>query len=325
MNPHAREDLMAHLNITQSFFPPFLNDLNLTDTLRKDFALCDTGNIVFHWADFFETCDLMKEKLESGRGLLADFKHRDFALKNLKLLPVWLKTDKKVYHTTVFDLYESYIFNPRSVLSGLDLMFPLEISFISSTGPFRGMSVADCLNISTFRDFVIISLLQERLPRRNYRIRLKSKILLEYGPNFEQAELVALEQLSINGILLSVDSEVYLRKIQNIDSVRFLVNFRSLAGAKGKSLNDFKGYLSQYAFNLLYSSMRGDSVTCRVRDFSVQASFDLARNRRVFLYVTYDKLEASNPECIGVIREFVEQTRELVRGHYQPPKFGKSA
>jgi hypothetical protein len=98
-----------------------------------------------------------------------------------------------------------------------------------------------------------------------------------------------------------------------------------LSDARGKSLDDLKGHLSQYAFNLLYSSVKGDSITCQMKDFSVQSSFDFAKNKRVFLFISYDKLAESNPESVKSIREFVSQTKELVRDHYQNKSARKSA
>lgn len=308
---------MGLQNITQLFAPSFLNDSTLTKTLGEEFVLCGNGNIVFHWADFYETCDLIKFQLESDSSLMVDFQQRETALKRLDLIPVWVRTDNKIHQTTMFDLYEKYILNQTHLLGGIDPFCPLEISFISGTGPFKGMSVAECFNKTTYRDFVLVYLIHGKLPRRDYRIRLKSKILMEYGLNFGQAELVSLDQLTMNGMLLSMDSETYIRKISDAESLRFLINTKMLSDAKGKSLHDLKGHLSQYAFNLLYSAMRTDSISCKLEDFSIQSSFDFAKNKRVFLFVSYEKLAASNPVSVNSIRNFVNQTKDMVRDHYQ--------
>jgi hypothetical protein len=309
---------MAPPNITRILSSSPFDKFNSTNSLADEFALCDKGNVAFHWADFFETCDLIKARLQSEPGLWEDFNHRDAALNKLQLIPLWVKTERKIHQITVFDLYEGSIFNQAQILVGIDPFSAPEISFISASGPFRKMTIADCLNKCTYRDFVIVSLIKGNLARRNYRIRLKSRILLEYGANVGQAELVSLEQLTTQGILLSLDSDIYLRKIRNVESIRLLVNVKSLAETKGKCLKEFKGYLSHFAFNLLYSSLTGDSIICHMKDVLAQSSFDLARNRRVFLFVSYNKLQALNPQSIGVIKEFVDQTRDLVREHYRP-------
>jgi hypothetical protein len=307
---------MALQNITQLFAPSFLNDSALTKTLGEEFVLCENGNMVFHWADFFETCDVIKSQLENDPVLMNDFKQRENALGRLAQIPVWVRTESKVHQTTMHDLYEKYILNQTHMLGGIDPFCPLEISFISGTGPFKGMSVAECFNKTTYRDFVLVYLIKGKLPRRDYRIRLKSKVLAEYGSNFGQAELVSLEQLTMNGMLMSIDSETYMKKIAEQESLRLLINANMLSHT-GKTLEDLKGHLAQYAFNLLYSSNKEDSMTVKMSDFSVQSSFDFSKNKKVFLFISYDKLAESHPANVKAIREFVTHTKELVRDHYQ--------
>jgi hypothetical protein len=307
---------MALQNITQLFAPSFLNDSALTKTLGEEFVLCENGNMVFHWADFFETCDVIKSQLENDPVLMNDFKQRENALGRLAQIPVWVRTESKVHQTTMHELYEKYILNQTHMLGGIDPFCPLEISFISGTGPFKGMSVAECFNKTTYRDFVLVYLIKGKLPRRDYRIRLKSKVLAEYGSNFGQAELISLEQLTMNGMLMSIDSETYMKKISEQESIRLLINATMLSHT-GKTLEDLKGHLAQYAFNLLYSSNKEDSMTVKMSDFSVQSSFDFSKNKKVFLFISYDKLSESHPANVKAIREFVTHTKELVRDHYQ--------
>ena len=307
---------MALQNISQLFTPSFLNDSQLTKTLGEEFVLCENGNMVFHWADFFETCDYIKSQLESDVTLMADYQHRANALERLSLIPVWIKTDKKVFQSTMFDLYEKYILNQIHQIGGIDPFSPLEISFISGTGPYKGMSVAECFNKLTYRDFVLVYLIEGKLPRRDFRIRLKSKILFEYGKSFRNAELVGLEQLTSNGMLLSMDAETYMKKVSEEEFVRILLNSKMLSDGRGKNLSELKMHLSQYTFNLLYSSNKEDALTVRLKDFSVQSSFDFSKNKRVFLFITYDKLGEFHPASVKVIKDFVSHTKTLVKEHY---------
>lgn len=308
---------MALQNITQLFAPSFLNDSALTKTLGEEFVLCDNGNMVFHWADFFETCDMIKSQLENDPVLMNDFKQREAALSRLAQIPVWVRTESKVHQSTMHDLYEKYILNQTSMMGGIDPFCPLEVSFISGTGPFKAMSVAECFNKTTYRDFVLVYLIKGKLPRRDYRIRLKSKILAEYGTGFRQAELVALEQLTMNGMLLSLDSETYMKKLGDQETIRLLINAKMLEGGKGKNLDELKTHLSQYAFNLLYSSNKEDAMAISLKHFSVQSSFDFSKNKKVFLFISYDKLAETHPANVKIIREFVSHSKELVRAHYQ--------
>jgi len=49
----------------------------------------------------------------------------------------------------------------------------------------------------------------------------------------------------------------------------------------------------------------------------VQSSFDYSKNKKVFLFISYDKLSESHPANVKSIRDFVTHTKELVREHYQ--------
>lgn len=308
---------MALQNITQLFAPSFLNDSPLTKALGEEFILCDNGTMVFHWADFFETCDAIKSQLQANPILLNDFKQRENALQRLLQIPVWVRTEKKIHQTTMHELYEKYILNQSQLLGGVDPFSVLEISFISGTGPFKAMSIAECFNKTTYRDFILVYLIHGKLPKRDYRIRLKSKVLAEFGAGYGEAELISLEQLTMNGILFSMESDLYLKKITHQETIRILLNTKMLSDGHGKDLEALKGHLSQFAFNLLYSSKKEDCIVCDRSDFSVQSSFDFSKNKRVYLFIPYSKLNEKYPDPIRSIKEFVNHTRELVRTHYQ--------
>lgn len=312
---------MAFQNISQLFAPTFLNDSILTKTLGEEFALCENGNMVFHWADYFETCDFIKSQLDSNPALMDDFNYRERALERLCLIPVWIRTDNKIHQTTMHEMYERYILNQTQI----DPFMPLDISFISSTGPFKGMSIAECFNKSTYRDFVLVYLLKGKLPRRDFRIRLKSKILMEYGQHFSEAHLVSLEQLTVNGMLLSMDSETYMKKIAQVSQVRILINTSMLGIKDAKSLIEVKDHLAPFAFNLLYSSNKVDSLVCQLSDFSIQSSFDFSKNKKVFMFIPYAKVVEGSSQGVKVIQHFVNMTRDLVRDHYQNSSKIKSA
>lgn len=317
---------MALQNITQFFSQSFITENALTKTLGEEFVLCENGNVVFHWADFFETCDLIKTQMESDPTLHEDFKIREAGLKQLALIPVWVRTENKVHQTTMHDLYEKYILNQTHLMGGIDPFCPIEISFISGTGPFKGMSIAECFNKSTYKDFILVNLLKGKLPKRDFRIRLKSKVLMEFGKDFSEAHLVALEQITTAGLLFSIDSDTFMKKVSHSQGIRVLLNTEMLKDGHGKELTELKTHLSKYAFNLLYSSRKEDAIPCSFGDFSVQSSFDFSKEKKVYLFISYEKLGAGHPGSVKNIQNFVSHTRELVRAHYQKnPKSVKSA
>lgn len=315
---------MANLSLTELFPLAFLNESTIQQSLGEDFSLCGNGNMVFHWADYHETCQAVKTRLESNPEVKKEFKNKEMALQRLSLIPVWIRTERKVHQTTMFDLYERYILNQMQLSLGIDPFGPIEISFISGTGPFRSMAIAECFNSSTYKDFVMVYLLKDKLPKRDYRIRLKSKVLTEFGKDFTKAGLIGLEQLTMNGLLFSLDSELFLSEISKETEIRILIDSASLAEGCSKDLVELKAHLSQFAFNLLYSSHREDVVTCQLKDFNVQSSFDFLKNKKVYLFISYEKLMASNSK-IKNIQNFVIHTQKLIREHYQTKLLEHSA
>jgi hypothetical protein len=303
--------------MNNSFMPnSSMIEKKLPESLGEEFSLCQHGNMRFHWADFHETCDSVKEQIESDGQLQADFDRREANLNRLQLVPIWIRTMNKVHQTTMYDLYDRHILN-QTPIGGMDTFGPLEISFISSSGPFKKMAIAECFNQNIYRDFVIVSLIKGQLPRRSFRLRLKAKILVEYGPEFAQASLMNLEQMTSAGLLLSVDEDFYYRELAPHQDLRILIDTSILRNALGKPLTDLKSHLGTHSFNLLYSARKEDSIACRLAQFSVQSGFDFFRSRKIYLFISYDQLAANSPSSATNCREFVAYSKEVVREYYQ--------
>jgi len=307
---------MANVSLSQFFPKTFLNENNLERSLGEDFSLCENGNMIFHWADFHETCDTVKTALANDPILKDDFEKKEMGLSRLGHIPVWIRTQSKVHQTTMFDLYERYILNQSNNI-GVDPFGPIEVSFISGTGPFKGMAIAECFNKSTYKDFVLVYLLKGKLPKRDFRIRLKSKILMEYGHDLNAANLVSLEQITANGLLLSMESDLFLKEVSKSPQLRILLDTNVLKNSMGKNLGELQTYLSEYTFNLFYTSNKNDGITCTIQDFSIQSSFDFLKNKKVYLFISFNNLAKTHPESVKNLQGFVTYSREIVRTHYQ--------
>lgn len=307
---------MGSQNISHLFTQLFSSDSILYRSLGENFSLCDNGNITFHWADFFETCNLLKLKIQTDPKLNRDFINCENALKQLNEIPVWIKTNKKIIQTTMFNVYDHFILNQTQLPGSLASSNPIEISFISSTGPYKEMDIISCLNEATYKDFVLLYLLKEKLPSRDFRIRLNSKILFEYGPHFSHAELISLDQLTSIGMLFSMSAEKFSKNMSRFDKVRILINYHVLSEGAGKNLDELKNILSDYSFNFLYSSHKGDALLTSIKDFKVQSPFDFGKSGKAYLFISYDKFDKSNSEAIGLIQKFVAHTRDLVEDHF---------
>ena len=315
---------MAQASLSELFPYSFINESTLSRAFGEELPLCENGNMVFHWADFHETCDLVNSQLQADEELRAEFHRKENALKQLKLISVWIRTEKKVHQTSMFELYERYILNQIKLSMGVDPFGLIEISFISSTGPFRSMAIAECFNKNTYKDFILFYLLHNKLPRRDFRVRIKAKVLMEFGADFSMAHLVHLEQLTVNGLLFSLDSDFYLQQVSPQPQLRFLLDTACLSEGSRKNLSELKDYLSQYTFNLLYSSRKEDALSCNTQHVSVQSSFDFLKNKRVYLFVPYNTLSSADHQKVNQIQGFVFHTRDLVREFFDKNFFRKT-
>jgi hypothetical protein len=307
---------MVSAHLSQVFPSSFIGDASFQKTLGDEFYLCDHGNMIFHWADFYETCEAIKRQLESNELLRSDFKKREIAISRLQLIPIWIRTKKKVYQLTMFDLYETYITSNSHFVDDLDPVSPIELSFISGTGPFKTMAIAECFSQITYKDFVMVFLLKDKLPKRDYRIRLKAKVLVEFGENFSQARLINLEQMTAKGLLLSLDWNFYMEELSKSEKIRILLETQSLNESLGKTVTELKKHLSQHTFNLMYSSRKEDAVELASDQLTVQSSFDFLKNKKIYLYIGYDKMMQGSPEITKSLMSFMNYSRDLIRAHY---------
>lgn len=308
---------MALDNLTNIFTSSYSKTSRLSCPLDEEFTFSENKNLFFHWADYSETCNLMKAQIENNSFYSDDLKLRQDSLSRLTLIPMWVRTQTKVHQTTMYSLYEKYSYNHSEVLNGIDPFSMIEISCISASGPYKKMSIVECFNLLTYRDFIFISLFKNKIPKRDYRVRLRAKILAQFGANFEHSDLVSIEQLTLSGILLSIDSEVYKSKVSQCEGFRLLLNTKLLSGALDKNLSDLRSYISQYPFNLLYSSSTEDALLCKTGDFVYRPSFEVSKNNRTQFFISYENLIRNNGESVKAIQDFVSYTKTMVDAHYQ--------
>jgi hypothetical protein len=316
---------MSHTNVTSLFPQSFLKDNSLHQSLGEEFTLGENGVMIFHWSDFHETCDSIKEALDNEPELMEDFHKREAGIKQLATIPVWIKTREKVHQSSMHELYEKHIFNRTNLIGGIDSFGPIEMSFISGTGPFKTMAISECFNKTIYRDFILINIIRGRLPRRDFRVRIKSKVLFEYGEEFSRVQLVNLDQLTMSGLLFSMDADLFHKEMASSERFRIIMETDSLAAGLGKDLNELKTHFSQYAFNLMYSSNKNDAVNCQFSDFSIQSSFDFFKNKKVYLFIPYSKIQCEKKGHVQKIQDFMTYTKDLVRDHYKNPFKKQSA
>jgi hypothetical protein len=278
--------------------------------LNHQLTLNIEGPVSFYWTDFKEACELYREKSIHDPQVKAAFEKKMADLERMKQMPVWIRTDSSITHTNLYDLYQSHILhksqNPQNVLTS----GPTDISFISPSGPFKKLAVTDCFNLENYQDFVLVLLLQRKLKEREFRIRLQSRLLIEYGEQSSQASLVDLEQITSSGLLFKCTANVFFQEIRPNGHVRVLMKnsmFDSINHAQ--NWEETREVLTHWPARPLYTQNKQESFRLNCEDFQITSRFDFGSTQEVYFFVSFDVTRKSNEIATMKIEKFVQKAR----------------
>lgn len=296
-------------------------------SLSEPISLCGKDTMCFHWSDSVRYCEIVESNLSTDTHLFKDYQKRKIAISNLKKISVWIKSKKKIIETTVYDLYDQFLLSKDLMLNDLDPYFEYHISFLSASGPFKKISIVSCFNESLFYDFKFIYLIENLIPRGDFSLRLRSKVLIEYGENFDQVQIVGVNQIGHDGILISIPYDLFLNEISHLDKLRILLNSSQLRLNETSGLNDLKENLGKYSFNLLYTSKKSDSAEIKLNEIVMRGRGDFfTQDKRVFLLIPYSAMEKSHSQMANDFRNFSRRTCEVMDDFFLGPKqFMKTA
>lgn len=287
-------------------------------TLGDNFSLSQLGVIAFHWADFSETCELLESQMRCDETLSQDFHKMKERVNALSLVPIWVKGQGRIRQFNLHDLYANYIMNQNQ--EKLDPHTPMDISFISGSGPFKTLAISECFNHQTYRDMVMVMLLEQKIARRDFRVRVKAKVLVEYGASYEHGHLFQVEQLTNTGLLFSCSSDFYFREWPKIKNLRILMNTQMMSEASKMSLEQMRIYFDQFPFNLMYSSKKEDGIYASPESWSVASSFDFFQQKKVYLFLPFSKIEERHSISVDNLQMFMESAKGIVRKIAQKSK-----
>lgn len=283
------------------------------ERLTDQIAFGRDGCLSFHWSDFREACRLWQTRIAIEPNLRQDYEKRLRELAKLKTLPIWIRSGKTTTQTNLYDLYEGFICD--QLWHGDDI-FPrplYEVSLISPSGPFKKMAVTNCFNLQTYRDFVMVFLLQDKLPRRDFRLRVKSKILAEFGPHFTDACLVELEQISSAGLMLRVKGSTFFSQMTPHHRVRVLFNSSVLMNAaQTNSALDFRQEVAEWSTNPFYTHNKVDAFVIDCKDVHTSSRFDGDTTQDCFMRISFETIQTSNGPLAQKLKAFVKVAQKSI-------------
>ncbi len=290
-------------------------------TLADSIPLTDNGVVSFSWTDDQETCRLWRELVQREPGLRADFERRLADTEKLRHLPVWLRGADGVLRTNLYELYSRHLREGAGPVPGISIPAFHEVSLLSPSGPWKRMALSDCFNLRTYQDFVIVFLIQDLIPQREFRLRVKSRILAEYGKGFGEACLVEVEQLTTRGVLLRLPAETFYAGMIPHGRARFLMGQRPLSAAlAAPNPRELRRQLGEWGTNPFHTLDKRDAFQVPCRDLQVGGRFDAGRTRETYLHVTYEQIRASHGPLAERLETFVARAHGLVRELVKLPR-----
>ncbi len=272
----------------------------------------DSSPLHFIWSDYDECCDYFRQKIKSD-GDVAKLREQKLAeISHLKNIPVWIRKDSKLFTTHLFDIYESHL--QQKTIFDYDATVPMDISFISPSGPFKKMAITDCLNIQNYQDFVFLSLLDNKLPSREFRLRLHSRLLFESGEQFQNTMLGSLCQVTSQGILLKVMANDFFYKIKETNQLRLLMNTQIFETTKESlTWNEVKNTAKNWPAHPLYTQNKNDAFLIDPKELQLAHRFDYGRTSEVYFFVSFKHLSNSNALMVKKIEKFLFEMKNCIK------------
>ncbi|MFA5584509.1 MAG: hypothetical protein WDA09_09875, partial [Bacteriovoracaceae bacterium] len=259
--------------------------------------LCELDSVCFHWADSDESCLNILKLIEKNPQLKEEYQKKVNSLNALKEIPIWLKHKRGVIERSMFDLYQDHILGE----SALSVSNRIEVSFLSGHGPFDSIVLSDLFHPVMYQEFVMVLLLTGKLSRRSFRLRFKTRLLLEQN---HSVHLVNLEQMSPHGILLSSEKPIIEGKIN------FFLDHTILKETKGMDLSEMRSYLFSKANSFLYSAHSTARISINTKGIKSQIKFDFMKRKLYYYFVNFDRFE--NHHAAQTLQEFVSHSKGLI-------------
>lgn len=253
--------------------------------------------ISLNWMNEPKTCLKIKKeiKLENSYFNLA-YKKLNKQLDQLKNINIWLKVNSNIIPMTAYDLYET-LFNHLKTANFEDQLFNSQnISFISPAGPYKSLTLVECIHKETFDKFLSVKTVQNKLAQRCFRLNASGKIKTYYGDFFQEESSLDLEQITESGLLFSSSDEKLLELVEEQYQLKFQMSIKYL---------DY--YFDQQACEIPENPFCSESslefFTMNQKDISKNLKFDSAMTGKFYLFCRFEKI---------IEKEFADSIRKFI-------------
>lgn len=166
--------------------------------------------------------------LKNDESLKDKYLHQFHFLEDLKLKKLWLRLNEIIVPMTMYDIYNGFMRTLRDKTFEDELYDVNEISFESAAGPYKNMSLVECMNDNIIDKMIFNSLLKNKLPMRGLRVHTEGKVQILSGENLDDKNILNVKQITETGILFSSYDETLLDTISKGDMIKVFLDTRPL-------------------------------------------------------------------------------------------------
>jgi len=280
--------------------------LNLVSRAGLDKCIKINPNypISLHWMNEPKTCSMIKNEINIADSMLnIEFERINKQLNQLRNVSLWLKVNESIISLTAYDLYESLFSHLRSGTFEDQLFNSQDISFVSPAGPFKCLTLVECINHDTFDKFLYVKTIQNKLAQRSFRLNTKGKVTTYYGDFFQEKCSVELEQITDSGFLFSSSDETFLEVIQDQFQLKFQMNISFLD-------NYFNPKNIDVAEDPFYTNNSFNSFSINQCHVTTNLKFDSALTGKFYLFCRFEQI--NEKDFSSSIRSFIKKFKEVI-------------
>lgn len=266
---------------------------------NKRYVLSEKDNFYFTWIDAKFSTDYVR-----NLNITSSDRYKKYFKKHQQLrnIPIWIKSGRKVKYWDLYDLYKTII------LHGLDFStVNIEVSFISPMGPFQKDDFKNIINHEIYHDILVELLLNQELNERNFRFRVDG--LVKCLNADDKSFYINVSQVSNDGILFSLKDTKALEELVSSNDVRFLFDTLLLKKTSKMSLEGISNNFSSFPFKLFLTNDKYFSQEIRMSDVRVTYQFDNFSEFTNYLYVPFSNIKSHKDNLKEHITNFSDNLK----------------
>ena len=274
----------------------------LTGDWTKTYKIDQNAPLEFRLIDNRVIMNHLQKTLKSDSSISAEYDKNLEFIQTLRSIKLWLKLDECVLPMTLHDVYTTFTKNLKDDSFDDQLFNCNEVSFLGPLGPFKNVSLIQCLNDRMIGKFLFESSLKSKIPSRNLRVRTNEDILVTHGEREELQSRVQIKQITNSGILFSSLDGMTIDQFSRSEELKFHINTKSISQF---TKNNFRMPLNLEK-NFFYCEDGINYFKVQESKIKRTLSYKSDETNEFFLFVRYCDMKESE-----VPREFMNFTQNL--------------